>query len=90
MIKTEADELFKNKAFDCLEPERKAALASLYLSLKGKTPDRAVPIILSFMRSAPKGHNITPAERDAMFAAITADMDENGKRSAAIIMKMLF
>ncbi len=83
------DELFSNKAFDCLEPERKKAFAQLYNDLKGKTPEQSVMIIMRFMQTMPKGHKITPAERDAMLAAVTADMSEKEKRNVEMIMKMI-
>lgn len=84
-----AEELFKDKAFDCLEPERKKAFAQLYTALQGKTPEQAVAIIMSFMQTMPKGHKITPAERQAMLAVVTADMSEKEKRNVEMIMKMI-
>ncbi len=83
------EELFKNKAFDCLEPERKEAFARLYTALQGKTPEQAVPLILNFMKAMPQGHKITPQERDAMIEAVTANMSPKEKRNVELILKTI-
>lgn len=85
-----ANELFKNKAFDCLEPERKKVFAQLYTELQGKTAEQSVAIIMRFMQTMPSGHKITTAERDAMLTAVTANMTEKEKKNVEMIMKMLF
>ncbi len=84
-----ADEIFKDKAFDCLEPERKEAFAKLYVALQGKSPEQAVPLIMNFMRAMPQGHKITAAERDAMLTAVTANMSPKEKRNGELIFKRI-
>ena len=85
----DVNEIFTNKAFDCLETERKEAFRYLFAELKNKTPEQAVPIIMRFMQSMPKGHKITPQQRDDMLAAVTADMNEREKQNVETIMKIL-
>jgi hypothetical protein len=84
-----AEELFSKKEFDTLEPERKKAFINLYNALQGKTPEQAVPIVLSFVRTMPNGHKITPQERNAMLAALTADMSPQEKKNVEMIVKMV-
>jgi hypothetical protein len=83
------DELFTNPAFDCLDYGRKKAFASLYESLKGKTPEQAVPIILGFMQTMPKGNPVTPQQRQAMLEVITGDMSEKEKKNVERILQMI-
>lgn len=85
------EEFFTNPAFDCLEPERKKAFAELYTKLQGKSPEQAAAIIMHFMQSMPKGkgHKITPAERQAMLAVVTADMSDKEKRNVERIISLL-
>ena len=85
----DSEALFNDKAFDCLEPKRKQAFKALYEAIKGKTPEQALPVILAFTQKMPKGHRLTPAERDAMLQAVTADMSPRERANAEKIIKML-
>lgn len=84
-----AEELFKNKAFDCLGEEQKRAFSRLYENIRGKTPQQALPVIMSFMQTMPKGRRLTEDEKNAIFAAVTADMTEQERRNAEALLKMI-
>jgi hypothetical protein len=85
------EEFFTNPAFSCLEDKQKKAFAELFNKLQGKTPEQAAAIIMHFMQTMPKdkGHKITPAERQAMLAVVTADMSDKEKKNVETIMKLL-
>lgn len=83
------EELFKDRAFDCLGEEQKRAFSRLYENIRGKTPQQALPVIMSFMQTMPKGRKLTEAEKSAMFKAVTADMTEQERRNAEALLKMI-
>ncbi len=83
-----ADEIFNNKAFDCLDNEIKNSLKTLYINLQGKTNEQAIPYILSFLKAMPKNIKLTYEQKNAMLAVFTSSMNDSQRRNFIMMLKM--
>ena len=83
------DEILQNPAFQTLEPARVAALRGVMLRLQGKSAAEALPVITEFMRTAPKGHELSRAEQSAMAEAILSGLSPQEQPRFRAIMKLL-
>lgn len=81
------DRIFGSEAFKGIEEPRKKALKQLYLSLKGKSVEQALPIIMTF--KMPAGRNITPQERNAMFKVVLEGLEEKERNNMEKVLKLL-
>lgn len=81
------DRIFNSEAFNNIEEERKNALKQLYLKLKGKSVEDALPIIMTF--KMPKGRNITVQERNAMFKVVLEGLNEKDRRNMENVLKII-
>lgn len=81
------DNIFNSEAFENIEPERKKALRQLYFSLKGKSMEKALPIIMTF--KMPKGKNISQQERNAMINTVLMGLNENDRKNMESVLKII-
>lgn len=70
------DAVLNKPAFHNIAPEQKSAFKELALKLDGKTVAEAMPIMLSFMASAPKTGPLSPEEQAAMTEAVVECLNE--------------
>jgi len=82
------DEILQNPAFRMLEPARIAALRDVMQRLDGRSAVESLPIIMDFMRTAPKGRELTRAEQSAMADAILRGLPPHDQSRFKALMKL--
>lgn len=82
------DELLQDKAFDCLDTEVKKLLKGLYINIRGKTAQQAMPYVIMFAKSLPRGISLTKEQKNAILEAVTLDMTESEKKNLSYILNM--
>lgn len=81
--------IFENKAFDCLDHNIKKAFLSLNENMKNKSSDEKIAMIIAFVQSLPKGITFTKDERQSMINALMENMNEREKQQMNILLKMI-
>lgn len=80
--------IFDNKAFDCLDHNTKKAFLSLNENMKNKSSDEKIAMIIAFVQSLPKGITFTQDEKKAMINALMENMTEKEKQQMKMLLKM--
>ena len=81
--------IFENRAFDCLDYNTKKAFLSLNENMKNKSSDEKIAMIIAFVQSLPKGITFTKDERQAMINALMENMNDREKQQMRILLKMI-
>lgn len=84
----DVNKIFENEAFDCLDENMKNSVKSLYISLKGKTTQEALPYVISFLKQMPKDIKLTREQKNAIFAVLTSSMSEGERKSLLMMLNM--
>lgn len=84
-----ADTILNDKAFDCMDKNTKEAFKRLYISIQGKSKQEALPIIVGFVSSLPRGMSFTPEQKKAMLSVLLANFSEADKNRLMNIMHIL-
>ena len=82
------DRIFENEAFNCLDENLKSSLKSLYINIKGKSTDMAIPYVIGFIKTMPKDVKLTAEQKNAIFAVMTADMSDRERRNVLNMLAM--
>lgn len=83
------NDIFDDKAFDCLDYNTKKAFISLNENMKNKSYNEKLAMIIAFVQSLPKGITFTNDEKRAMINAVMENMSENEKRQMSMLLKMV-
>lgn len=86
---TSIDEIFEKDAFKALDVNQKEAFKSLFAKLDGKSGSEALPIIMSFIASMPKGKKISSEEKNLMVNAAIESMSEADRERFKSIMSII-
>lgn len=81
--------IFDDKAFDCLDYNTKKAFISLNENMKNKSYNEKLAMIIAFVQSLPKGITFTNDEKRAMINAVMENMNESEKRQMSMLLKMV-
>lgn len=81
--------IFDDKAFDCLDYNTKKAFINLNESMKNKSYNEKLAMIIAFVQSLPKGITLTNDEKKAMINVVMENMNESEKRQMSMLLKMI-
>ncbi len=82
------DAIFNDKAFDCLDDNVKNSLKKLYISIQGKSPEDALPYVMVFIKSLPKGIKLNNEQKQAIIKVVSSQMTEQEKKNLMFILKL--
>lgn len=83
------DNIFNNKAFDCLDYNTKKAFQNLRENMENKPFDEKIAMIIAFVQSLPRGIMFTKDEKTAMIDAVMENMNENEKKQVKTLLKII-
>lgn len=81
--------IFDDKAFDCLDYNTKKAFISLNENMKNKSYNEKIAMIIAFVQSLPKGITFTNDEKKAMINVVMENMNESEKKQISMLLKMI-
>lgn len=88
-MSTKYEEMLNKEAFSALTDEQKKAYIDLAQNLSGKTMSESMLIIMSFMKSMPKGRPLSKEEQNAMMDTILSSLPAEDAAKFQNIMKVV-
>jgi hypothetical protein len=82
----EIDALLNKPVFSKLSPEQRTTFRELVIKLNGKTLVEAMPIMMQFMKDAPKGLPLSAEEQEAMTEVVLDSLDESERTKFKMMM----
>jgi len=81
--------ILSSDAFKALDPAQAQAYAALAQKLEGKSTAEALPVVMAFAATLPKGTPLTKEQQRAMMEAAMASMSADEQKKFGMLMKML-